>query len=48
MTSVVFADSAEISNEYIIMVIVMNILSDKGINNTWGIFRVLLTDYKVT
>ena len=49
VTSFVIADSAEISKEYIITVIVMNILSDTGIINIVNEgFFVLLTDYKLT
>ena len=48
VTSFVIADSVEISKEYTITVIVMNILSDTGIINivNEGLF-VLLTDYKL-
>ena len=49
MTSSIMADSVEISKEYIITVIVMNILSDTGIIDIANEgFFVLLTDYKLT
>ena len=44
VTSFVIADSVEISKEYTITVIVMNILSDTGIINIvneWGIVRLV-------
>ena len=49
VTSLVIADSVEISKEYTITVIAMNILSDTGIINIVNEgFFVLLTDYNLT